>query len=59
MTLIHYCHILSLSSSLECLSVCVCVYLEQGHVLAVILLALLGIGAVNERAALFGVRISC
>lgn len=37
-------------------------YLKQGHVLAVILLALLNVNAataVDKRAALFGVSISC
>lgn len=37
-------------------------YLKQGHVLAIILLALLNVSAataVDKRAALFGVSISC
>lgn len=34
-------------------------YLEEGHVLAIVLLALLQVRAVNEGAALLGVAIAC
>lgn len=38
---------------------CAHVYLKQSHVLAVILLVLLWVGAVDEWTALLGVTISC